>query len=664
MNASSEGEIRVYYDLIHAHQEYLLRAPIGIILDLCQIELWGDVDPDITFDFVKLYEMTEVEAANVRSQEAQTDVNLIQAGVISPEESRKRIAEDPDTPYVDLDPLAMPVMPTEPEEEDPADARNATPDQWANAFGDVGRDLTDQGRGWTKAFADTKDQTKWSDAMGKLALLPGGIVPPPPDPALNPGPLMQPPDTAMPVMAQDDFDPGEPRDPKGSPHGGEWTAGGSTEGLTGSKGHPMLVSTRNATAKGTGAEGKAAVAEAAKAYHRIDLEALHQFPEQEAKVAKLFENGINYPGLKPDEIKGDTAHQIRATVDRMKDNLRALYETTTPEERNEWKGWYEGAHSIAERAAKKYGIDIASASGVYASLSPQKVWDANVYLGDRVMEIVKNHADERWDGKMVAVADGWLKGKKADTPRMKANLDRMHALFSGMAGKRYSDLTTPYEKAWWVRAYDEANSDRHYKQVGINGELGEEMKNANGAPSVAAWQTADSVGNAIKILESGGDREVISKALGDQHKVRSFYNNIVDPDSDNGDVTIDTHAVGAAWLRPHGGTSTQVVQALGSSAEVANKKPGYEAAPGSAVSGIKGTYPLYAQAYRELADELKLRPRQLQSILWEAKIGLFKGLKDATSAKMDEVWQKFHDDPKMKLADAHKQVFDALKGAA
>ena len=43
--------------------------------------------------------------------------------------------------------------------------------------------------------------------------------------------------------------------------------------------------------------------------------------------------------------------------------------------------------------------------------------------------------------------------------------------------------------------------------------------------------------DAVKALESGGNREVISEAMGKQHKVRSFYNNILDPHSPNGDVT-------------------------------------------------------------------------------------------------------------------------------
>jgi uncharacterized protein len=108
LNASSEGEIRVYYDLIHSVQEYLLRVAIQYILDLIQIELFGDVDSDITFEFVELYEMTELEKAQLRNSDADTDTKLIQAQVISPEEARQRVASDPDTPYVDLDPALMP----------------------------------------------------------------------------------------------------------------------------------------------------------------------------------------------------------------------------------------------------------------------------------------------------------------------------------------------------------------------------------------------------------------------------------------------------------------------------------------------------------------------------------------------------------------------------
>ena len=222
----------------------------------------------------------------------------------------------------------------------------------------------------------------------------------------------------------------------------------------------MLVSTRNVTAK-------KAEENSAESYTRPDLEALHKFPGQEAAVAKLFANGKNYPGLRA----GETG--LRAVVDRMKDNLRALYNDATPADRKLWAGWYEGAHKVAERAARKYGLDMASAAGVYAALSPQKQWDANVYLGDRLIDIVKTKHAEKWDDAMTRTVDGWVTSRSAEakTEGMKANSEAQRAIAAKLIGKSYDDLDDPAEKAFWVRAYDEAHHDNSEAQRAIAAKL-------------------------------------------------------------------------------------------------------------------------------------------------------------------------------------------------
>ncbi len=40
-------------------------------------------------------------------------------------------------------------------------------------------------------------------------------------------------------------------------------------------------------------------------------------------------------------------------------------------------------------------------------------------------------------------------------------------------------------------------------------------------------------------------------------------------------------------------------------------------------TGAQGVYGLYADAYRKVAEELGILPRELQSITWEAVRGLF-----------------------------------------
>src|SRR5580700_11878437 len=95
-------------------------------------------------------------------------------------------------------------------------------------------------------------------------------------------------------------------------------------------------------------------------------------PDFKAQIAKAFANKINYPGLRASELDGKPDHDLRAVIDRMKDNLRTLVGTMPKAEVAKNKLWYDGAHSIADGLSKAGGVDIASASGTLASLSPQK----------------------------------------------------------------------------------------------------------------------------------------------------------------------------------------------------------------------------------------------------------------------------------------------------
>ena len=108
LNASSEGEIRVFYDSIHAMQERILRPNLTTLLCFLQLHLWGEVDPEITFEFEPLWSMSAKEQAEIRKIEADTDDVLVNAGAIGPLEVRERLSNDPDTPYHGLDADALP----------------------------------------------------------------------------------------------------------------------------------------------------------------------------------------------------------------------------------------------------------------------------------------------------------------------------------------------------------------------------------------------------------------------------------------------------------------------------------------------------------------------------------------------------------------------------
>ena len=108
LNASSEGEIRVWYDRIHAAQESNYREPIEIAIKVLQLCLFGEIDEDITIDFQPLYQMTPKELAEIRLNNSTASGNYIDRGVIDPTEERERLARDPESGYQGLDITMVP----------------------------------------------------------------------------------------------------------------------------------------------------------------------------------------------------------------------------------------------------------------------------------------------------------------------------------------------------------------------------------------------------------------------------------------------------------------------------------------------------------------------------------------------------------------------------
>jgi phage-related protein (TIGR01555 family) len=116
LNATAEPEIRVFYDHILAYQEAFFRPPLTTIFRFAQLSTLGAVDPDLTVEFEPLWALDEKGEAELRKDDAETDTKLIDAGVLHPIEVRKRIANDPDTPYAGIDIEDVPDLLEEEEE--------------------------------------------------------------------------------------------------------------------------------------------------------------------------------------------------------------------------------------------------------------------------------------------------------------------------------------------------------------------------------------------------------------------------------------------------------------------------------------------------------------------------------------------------------------------
>lgn len=117
LNASSEGEIRVFYDWISSQQNAFFRHPLEICIKIIMLHLWGEIDETITFDFNPLWQESKTEKAATRKSNVDAVVTLIDRGVISTEEARENLANDPDSGFSGIDIEDVPAPEVDPLEE-------------------------------------------------------------------------------------------------------------------------------------------------------------------------------------------------------------------------------------------------------------------------------------------------------------------------------------------------------------------------------------------------------------------------------------------------------------------------------------------------------------------------------------------------------------------
>ena len=345
-----------------------------------------------------------------------------------------------------------------------------------------------------------------------------------------------------------------------------------------------------------------------------------------------------YPGLR---FKArDAAKRVEEFIQHVTSNLLWLHDQIPAEIRQRSKLWYDGARQITDRWAVKYDKSDAQIAAVLAVYSPQKDWFMNVSLAERTLDIVKDQQNFAWDDKMSAVADVILAK------------EQYALLRSAIEGKTLGQLTDKLEQAAWIRTYDEANDNRGHRIVTPEGGFSGYATTVKGVETKTGWGSFPTIIKALYILEDGSAK-TIDAALGGEHKVRSFYNNIFHPNSDLGFVTIDTHAVAAGLLRPLSGNDTEVSHNFGSGG-VAQ----------SATTGMSGTYPYYQEAYRRAAEARGLLPREMQSITWEAVRELYTmGFKHdkVKLAALDTLWSEY-EKGKRSLDDVRAQVLKLAGG--
>lgn len=117
LNASSDGEIRTFYDKVLAYNEKVVRPSLHTLLDIVQLSLFGEIDQTIGFEFESLWEMSDADKAAVRKSDAEADATYINAGVADPEEVRDRLNNEEGGLYRGLLAGPPPVLPENEDDE-------------------------------------------------------------------------------------------------------------------------------------------------------------------------------------------------------------------------------------------------------------------------------------------------------------------------------------------------------------------------------------------------------------------------------------------------------------------------------------------------------------------------------------------------------------------
>ncbi len=354
------------------------------------------------------------------------------------------------------------------------------------------------------------------------------------------------------------------------------------------------------------------------------------------KNAATISGYLNY---RPAESANTPDKVVNRFINHVKNNLVFLYDQVPKEIRDRSKLWYDGANNISKRWAERFGVEQTTVAGVLAGLSPQKDWFMNVSLAERVLDTYVNHQNTPWSDGMSKTAE-----RIFSKPQYKS-------MMAEITGKTISELDRIGHKSAWIRIYDETFNTRKHRILSPEGTFQDFVKTKKGVDGKVAWGSLSEISKAVSVLQDP-NLENISLRMGGQHKVRNFYNNIISPTSDRKDVTIDTHAVAAGLLNPLSGSSREVLHNFGSGAA------------SSSITGSKGTYGIYAEAYRLAAKEKGVLPREMQSITWEAVRGLFsapyKAQKKNTSA-IEGIWQKYRKGG-ISLETARSQIFGHAEG--
>ena len=388
------------------------------------------------------------------------------------------------------------------------------------------------------------------------------------------------------------------------------------------------------------------------------------------RVAAAFSNNVEVFDKKEVDVKGEKVptygsiivtgttpeERAQSIVNQMARNLLSLYSLIPERIRARTILWYDGANTISRSWTERYRVSADTlgawdkfktlephhVAGVIAVYSPQMAWQTNLSLAERTLDILAFRRNFLWSEKMSAWADEYA---KTEDSKFVDALEKIR----GVALKDV-DAKDYWAQAIWVRAFDEAHHDKGHRDVSPEGRVLDMLKTAKNADASVHWGPFSTIAKAIRIATEQSI-DSVHEGIGNAHKVRSFYNNIVEPNHELPFFTSDTHQVAANLLLPVAGNDIEVAHNFGAGGSSSNS-----------VTGLQGTYFLHVEAGARAADLVGIMPRQMQSATWEVIRAIFSDTFKSNKANKELVrglWAKY-----ISGETSYEQTFTSIVRAA
>ena len=300
-------------------------------------------------------------------------------------------------------------------------------------------------------------------------------------------------------------------------------------------------------------------------------------------------------------------------VEGIKERYLKLLELVKEEDFESGDRWYRNAQNKAKELADKAGSELWQTAAVLATLSPGTEWGQNLWQAEWVIELFTTesrggHADAVIDAELLKVAEEVLLqrvnvqaenrivGERKSAAKMyRVNFDRLRGRTFGEVFEYVKSLevgTDEYEEI-----LDALSILVRAESVRFHGEVGVVPKEGGDGLAEVAWTDYLNIRKALSVLIN--DDPAWANVIGSAHKVRSFFNNIMDPDGTR-DATIDVHmgSIGSG-------------KKITSNSKVGSKRVADSIflTPSSAPLGLRGGYAVFHQglvlAYQEYLHNLE-----------------------------------------------------------